>query len=245
MKHAFSTLAANVTLFLLGIALVALYWTDRLGLYIRPDYHVFSYLMGIILIIVGWAGMSVPPGHHHHKDSRSQQLFSLLSFCVFVCLWAYVVFGPRVSLSARAAVNRGVNQNAAAGAQWSDESAPILSPLLSLAQTESYTLADWTRLLRRDPEPRSHEGKSVDLEGFIQTQSDGTFSLARFIVSCCVVDATPLSLPVDAPAGELKDGQWVRVKGKFAVRSRGDNRVLMISPESIEKIEEPELPYLY
>jgi uncharacterized repeat protein (TIGR03943 family) len=237
----------NVALLLLGVALVALYWSDRLSLYIRPDYHLFTYVMGIILLVVGYAGfwISEEADHGHSPQKRSSGMWGVLGAMFFVGLWAYLVFGPRTSLSARAAMNRGINQNAASGTSSSTETEGFISPLLSLSQTDSYTLADWTRLLRRDPEPSSHEGKTVKLEGFVQPLPGGTYALARFIVSCCVVDASPIALEVDAPQGELLAGQWLRLEGRFAVQTRDGQRVLVVVPEKVESIPEPALPYLY
>lgn len=235
---------ANIMLLLLGAGLVILYWSDKLGLYVRPDYHVFSYLMGIVLLAVGYAGFWVRPGHHHGGSRKNFVVPSLLA-AAFIALWAYGVLGPRVSLSPRAAMNRGMNQNAASGATGEKSDDVIVSPLLSLSQTDSYTLADWTRLLRRDPEPQSHEGKKVRLEGFVQLLPDGRYAIARFIISCCTVDASPIGLRVDAPSGDLIDGQWILLEGQFAVETREQKRELVIVPERVEKIEEPALPYLY
>ena len=58
------------------------------------------------------------------------------------------------------------------------------------------------------------------------------FQLTRFVITCCVADATISYVTVvDATPGTFSTDEWVRVSGP-------------IYPLGIERLESPEEPYL-
>ncbi|MDQ4143106.1 MAG: TIGR03943 family protein [Actinomycetota bacterium] len=90
------------------------------------------------------------------------------------------------------------------------------------------------------------EGTEVDLLGFVDEEGGGpagTFVLTRFYVSCCAADAIPYSVAVDPGTAddEPPTDSWVRVRGSLEKR---EERLVVVA-ESLERVPEPDEPYLY
>jgi uncharacterized repeat protein (TIGR03943 family) len=89
-----------------------------------------------------------------------------------------------------------------------------------------------------------HAGADVTFEGLVTTESGagpGEFLLTRFIITCCVADATIAQVKVvDAPPGQLQDNEWVSVTGK--IYPLGSD--ILVDASSVTPIPQPERPYL-
>jgi putative membrane protein len=87
-------------------------------------------------------------------------------------------------------------------------------------------------------------GEEVTFEGLVTTATDagpGEFNLTRFIITCCVADATIAQVRVvDAPPGQLQDNEWVRVTG--TLYPLGDD--ILVDASAVDPIPAPEHPYL-
>ena len=103
----------------------------------------------------------------------------------------------------------------------------------------------WAYVFATDP-PSSLVGQPVDVTGFVHHGKDDQgdrFSVARFVVACCVADAAGYTLPVQwKSAAELKDDGWVRIKGKVALGGFGQP---IIQADSVEAVAAPDSPYIY
>ncbi len=95
-------------------------------------------------------------------------------------------------------------------------------------------------------EPAQILGDPVEVTGFVyhaEGAPEGVFSVARFVVACCVADARGYILPVQwGEAAALSNDQWVRVSGRVATDPDG---ALVILAETVETIEIPANPYIY
>jgi putative membrane protein len=89
-----------------------------------------------------------------------------------------------------------------------------------------------------------HAGEPVTFEGLVTTEpgaGPGEFLLTRFIITCCVADATIAQVKVvDAPAGALQDNQWVSVTGKLYPLGSD----ILVDASAVTPIPQPEHPYL-
>jgi putative membrane protein len=90
------------------------------------------------------------------------------------------------------------------------------------------------------------DGRAIELVGFV-SQPPGspgaTFQLTRFYVSCCAADAIPYSVVID-PAevtGGFSTNMWLSVSG--VLRQDGDG--FSVEARDIQKVPEPQDPYLY
>ncbi|MEV4513046.1 TIGR03943 family protein [Dactylosporangium sp. NPDC049525] len=80
--------------------------------------------------------------------------------------------------------------------------------------------------------------RRIELTGFAMRGPEGTWLLARMMVSCCAADARPVKV---ALAGQLPDGlaeeQWLRVTGGYTGRQVKDT----VNAETIPFIEVAEV----
>jgi uncharacterized repeat protein (TIGR03943 family) len=90
---------------------------------------------------------------------------------------------------------------------------------------------------------RSRAGEQVTMDGFVTTEPGETdrFQLTRFVITCCVADATISYVTVvDAPPGRFTDDEWVRVSGRLYPLGAD----ILVDASSVEPIPAPEDPYL-
>jgi uncharacterized repeat protein (TIGR03943 family) len=87
-------------------------------------------------------------------------------------------------------------------------------------------------------------GTDVEFVGFVRRNPDtpaDEFLLTRFVVSCCVADATVTQVRVvNVPAGAFADDVWVQVRGQiYPVGTE-----IIVTADAIEAVPAPEVPYL-
>lgn len=88
---------------------------------------------------------------------------------------------------------------------------------------------------------KAREGERIELVGMVSAPADGSFSLIRFVVACCVVDASVVKVPVLSTAPQASD-TWVRVTGELGFDDSGSPQVVNAE---IRPTEEPDPPFLY
>lgn len=95
-------------------------------------------------------------------------------------------------------------------------------------------------------DPSKLVGQPVEVIGFVYHGKDDPadrFSVARFVVACCVADATGFKLPVQwAQGAALPLDKWVRVAGRVATAQDGS---AIIQASAVEQVEAPSNPYIY
>ena len=113
--------------------------------------------------------------------------------------------------------------------------------LAATGDTSSFGVGEWATVFATTTNPDAFDGDPITLTGFVTPGEGGDFDLTRLVITHCVIDAQPASIPV---TGEpLPDtGQWVTVTG--TVRANPDGR-LEIDPDTLELIDEPQDPYEY
>jgi uncharacterized repeat protein (TIGR03943 family) len=110
-------------------------------------------------------------------------------------------------------------------------------------------ILQWRRMISgvRDP-VAAFAGQPVDVVGFVyHAPSDKTnqFSVARYVIRCCVADATPLGLPVQSTeSAGLTPDMWVRVHGALVAGTVNGQTVLAIEAQQIEPVPQPTTPYI-
>jgi uncharacterized repeat protein (TIGR03943 family) len=87
-------------------------------------------------------------------------------------------------------------------------------------------------------------GEAITLEGIVVVDPDlpaDELLLARYIVTCCVADATVARVRVvGVPPGAFEGDDWVRVQGRvYPV-----GREVLVAADSVEQIPVPDQPYL-
>lgn len=129
----------------------------------------------------------------------------------------------------------------------------IDSSNLAGGDSRDWNLLDWLRAFHVTDDPDSLEGMPVDVVGFLRFADDASqnsFTLARFLVNCCVADTVSVSLTVidesGTRPGDSEAGDWLRVTGTASVRDIEGETQLIILPETITELNEAPSPsYIY
>jgi len=142
---------------------------------------------------------------------------------------------PPASLSAELAMSRDVGATPLFGGADTIQ-------LASTGDTASFGVGEWATVFATATNPDAFDGETVELTGFVTPGEDGAFDLTRLVITHCVIDAQPASLPIVSGTGAPDTGQWVTITG--TVRSSSDGR-LVVDAAAVDEIPEPEDPYEY
>ena len=242
-------LAAVLAVVTLGLA-----FTGRLGLYSNPESSWFAVGMAVLVLVGAVLSFTLPlgaeadHGHDHGDDAHDdgpvhqQPHPAALTASVVggvaasgVVLLTLVL--PPASLSAELAMSRDVG----APPLFAGSDAVTLA---ATGDTASFGVGEWATVFATATNPDAFDGDAVTLTGFV-TPGDGSesgFDLTRLVITHCVIDAQPASIPIAASDSALETGQWVTITGTVA--STADGR-LSIDAVSVEPIDEPTDPYEY
>lgn len=176
--------------------------------------------------------------HHHHHEPARRSLWPLLIVAMPVILGVVV---PARPLGTSAIANRGVSTDIAVAADAAGST-------LTVIPAERNVL-DWVRAMNENPAPDALNGAEADVVGFVYRDplfADDQFMVARFVLVCCVADATPVGLVVQTPdAAAFQADTWVRVRGAFAQGAVNGEPMPVLVAESVEAVAPPPQPYLY
>ena len=154
-----------------------------------------------------------------------------------------VIFGffiPIKPLSNEALQSKGVNMGFADLANQSEQ---------DLIPSEMRTILDWVRLLKAENETPSFIGQEAKVVGFVFLDprlEAHQFAVARFVIACCVADATAVAMVIDLPDQDLPpEGAWVEVSGTMDIINVEDEDIPLIHATQIKVIPIPDDPYLF
>lgn len=227
----------------LAAVTIALLLTGRLGLYINPESAWFAVTMSVVALIGSVASFALPlgaetdHGHDHDHDHavpvRPVAAFGAVSGGVLATGTVLaIVLTPPATLSAELAMSRDT------GTPPLFQGADTIA-LAATGDTAAFGVGDWASVFATATNPEAFDGDEVTLTGFVTPGDDG-FSLTRLVITHCVIDAQPASVPV-AGGDALETGAWVTVTG--TIRDAAGR--LEIAAASVERIDEPEDPYEY
>ncbi len=242
----------GVTLSLIGV--VAILWlgaTGRLELYIHPRYTVFTIVMAVIGGAASIAAFLVVPGRGHAHDDDLPDETPPTGWR------AALAIGGSVLLVAASAVALLVLPPATLSSATADNRDIADSTALSSADTTSlvggdsttFTVKDWATLLHQGLGDDFFAGKAAAFSGFlVATEDPDVVYVARFLVTCCAVDAQPLGVPVLFPGWQDRFAvdDWVEVTGGFSPSADPSAaEPIVLVPDTFEGIDQPAQPYVY
>lgn len=193
--------------------------------YVHPRYVIFTVVMALISLAL----LAVSISYKHSQKSSGSKLLLLFALLVTSV--------PAFSLSERTASSR-LQQS------FTKLSTEQISFDSFSFDYSHFDIADWVSLISTAAQPSDVVDKKARVEGFIFSDQDNQKYIARFKLSCCAVDATPLSIAVNdnAQTGGLVDGKWYAMEGSFVLSTNGD---FVLDPTKVEEIEEPADPYVF
>ncbi|MCU1476634.1 MAG: hypothetical protein JWQ64_1327 [Subtercola sp.] len=243
------------------IAVVATVWlgvTGQLGLYIHPRYYVFTMIMaGIAVVLIVGALAAVPRAdeheQHEHPDARltpaPRRSFlaisgAALALVVIAASIVTLLVVPPATLTTAAVEQRSLNGSSnTLTSGGTAESAT--------GDTSAYTVKDWATLIRQGVGADVLTGTTATLTGFVTPDTDdpdNVFYVARFVITCCAVDAQPVGVPVYDPGWSktYPTDSWVTAVGSFEANpSVLSTATTVLQPDSITAISQPSEPYVY
>ncbi|MEV8337287.1 TIGR03943 family protein [Leucobacter sp. NPDC077196] len=255
-------------LLLSGIGIAAIAWlaaTGRLGWYVHPRYFWFTVTLCAIAAVALCAAVpalrrtpresaaidavhDADVDHHHSPGPEPARparaaLMRVLPVIGGVLLIAStaaaLLVAPPTTLSVATAQQRQVNTG---GGPAGDAAAA--------GEDADHDARDWALLLRQGGGALV-EARTAEFIGFVLPGADGSsdiFFAARFVVSCCAVDAQPLGVPVLSPdwQADHSEGSWVAVEGVFVANPDvTSDQPVVLRPFTITPIDEPNDPYVY
>lgn len=247
----------GVMLSLIGV--VATLWlgfTGQLALYIHPRYFVFTMIMAVIAAVLALAAFALVPrgphphshehadGHAHARQRRWRRLGAAGSTLIVAAAVAGLLILPPATLSTATVNQRDLN--GAASTLSRDEAIELVG-----ADSTTFTMKDWVSLLRQGVGEEFLAGKTATVTGFVtpdKSDPENVFFAARFVLTCCAVDAQPIGLPVYSPGWQdrFETDSWVMVSGGFKTNpSQMSDQALVMVPDSITAVPQPDSPYVY
>lgn len=225
------------------------YASGALYFYIHPVYVIPVVVTGVILLaltlIAGAPRRATSPGAAHAPAGVPEHARggrSTVTVALLVLPLALGFLLPPKPLGLATAAQRGVDALLLGRVDDPPEFRVEQRP-------ETYTIKDWVKAMQADPEPSRHAGKPVQVTGFVYRNDrlpGDWFLVARFVVQCCAVDATPIGLPVRAPEGKVPEaGGWVSIEGTWEVAEVRGERKAVIALTTVTPTKRPEQPYLY
>ena len=211
---------------------------SQLDLYIHPRYVFFTITMSVIglAVLLLNAYLSKDSDQHEHKQSK-------LLYLPMLFLILSAIFLPARTLSSATVSQRAID----GGSIVSTSQSRPLSALFA-GSTKSLELDDWSRLLAVNKDPSFYDNKPATVSGFIYDAGlgDDTVWLARFVLTCCAVDAQPVGVPVQIKdwQAEYDQDEWVEAEGRFKPGETALGEQLILIPDVTSKIDEPDEPYV-
>lgn len=242
---------AGLLLGLIGIiATVWLAATGRLGLYIHPRYFVFTTIVVALAGVATVAAFAILPGHHDDHDTHDdhdhapqgalrRRFRGVGTVTAGLALVVGLLVLPPSTLTSSTVEQRDLNSSIDSG-----------TITLVGADPSGFALRDWAALLANPSTAVGYAGRQATLSGFVTAAPDGNpdvLFLARFVVTCCTVDAQPVGVPVAVPgwADSYPVDGWLEVTGTFVTTTAAGANTVVLKPSTITPIEQPAQPYDY
>lgn len=113
------------------------------------------------------------------------------------------------------------------------------------ADSDQRNIYQWAYEFATAP-PAQLSGQQVDVIGFVHHPGnlpENRFTIARFVVACCVADAQGFTLPVEWNESQsLAADTWVHLVGTVEMDETGSP---VIRAQSVDAIAAPSNPYIY
>lgn len=222
--------------------------TDQLELYVAPRHTVFATTMSIVGLIAALASaVRLTTDHHALALSPWARLTATAATSVALFAAGTLLALPPATLTSATANQRDINSTAVGdgGTALADASEA------SSDTFAGFSILDWASLLKQTSDAGFYEDKAVVAVGFISEDPedpDNMFYVSRFLVTHCAIDAQPVGVPVylENWKNTFEPDQWIETSGGLTTnRSQMSGQPIVLVPDDVTGIEQPEDPYLY
>jgi putative membrane protein len=245
-----------------GILFLKYSFTRQLYLLIHPNYFWLVTVTGIIFILIsGYKSYElVREKNTNQKDNNGEHITLFppgWSSILLITIAVLALLIPPKILASDTALQRGIS-----------ESLPLtrIEPQswVMKKNPEERSLLEWIRTLNAYPEPDAYIGQKAKVSGFVVHSlnlPENYFLIARFVLTCCAVDAYPVGIPVkikEENRENYKQDTWLEIEGKMISETltisdqniditpnTKTKRKLILEASNIDKIPTPANPYEY
>lgn len=232
-------------LVLIGLALFLSYSVidGTLLFYINRRFAWLTLVAILLLLLIAAAYRRQVPLERHHDGGHGRHQVGDNAWIALALVALPLLLGllvPPRPLGAQAVGVREVNID---GVGLRDAAA-----VLARGAAERNIL-DWLRAFQAAADPAAFDGQEASVVGFVFR--DGAFAsdqfmVSRFVVSCCVADASVVGLIVSWPGSvDLPLDTWVEVGGTFAQGQFNGEIRSILNADSVTPTLPPDQPYLY
>ena len=253
----------------LAVVTLSLAFTGRLQLYINPAQAWFAVGMAVLALAGAVWSFTLPlgaeddHGHDHgtapgrgasspggaadaHRDDArpsARRLAGGAAVAVGGVAASAVVVAALVLPPASLSVELAMDRDTGTPPLFAGDDSVTLA---ASGDTSSFGVGEWASVFATTANPDSFAGQQVTLTGFVTPDDDNAdgLRLGRLVITHCVIDAQPASVPVSVPGwtGDYDVGDWIEVQGTVTADASG---ALTIEPETVTAVEAPEDPYEY
>jgi TIGR03943 family protein len=236
-----------IAMALLCAVVIRLGVLGKLQLYIHPRYTIFTLVMAGAGLIVALASIAVGYRSQHAVQTATcargnRTVMKVITALLFVMACAGFLFVQPAALSSRTAVSRGIDRNPAL------TDASISQALFDTVDYSQLGIKDWSSLLAHY-DANFFVGKTASITGFVADNGNtNIFFASRFFVTCCVVDAQPIGVPVYAPDWRYRysPNSWLEITGEFIENPDTNSpHNIVLKPSRIQSVAPPREPYVY
>ncbi|MFZ0544244.1 MAG: TIGR03943 family protein, partial [Candidatus Promineifilaceae bacterium] len=177
--------------------------------------------------------------HHDHDHSHLSWFGVVVILLPLILGWLV----PPKPLGASAFSNREINVGS-----LQSVAPPGSNDRMGLISGEKNIL-DWLVDIQNSASPEALNSQEAHVIGFVYRDERfdaSQFLIGRFVVSCCVADASPVGLVVEGEnAADFTDDQWVEIHGHFETKLFEGEETPILMIDDIVAIDPPSEPYLY
>mgnify|MGYP002740902612 CR=1 FL=1 len=219
----------------------------QLGFYIHPRYHllaVVATMAGGMLLILDIvlelrhnlagkrrASAGVTTTERPKKPRRKIPILSIVTAGILILA---IILPPR-PLSSSSAANRATSGPTSTTGRCDKPESLDGKPV---------SMNRWRSAFDDCPNDSFFDGVTIDVTGFVARDPSGFYDNHYFVISCCAVDSTPISILVKTPDAErYRDNQWLQVRGQIKRELSGGKAVYVLTNSTITPTTEPANPY--
>lgn len=263
------------SLALWGTVLCYFYFSDRIGSYLHPSFHLWTVVSGIILILMAVGTLFFPLTDDcceadcvHPQGPKGIGGLLLSTAMLVVPLMVTTAVSPS-QFGATAVMNRGIidtigdlpgyepfvepplpTEDGSVGPEGAavDAGSYLLKNDTGqvVASTVDLLYAAQEATMRKDFENKEIEVVGQYLPARANNPTGDRFSLVRMFIMCCAADARPVAITVKTPKPEnLPDMSWVKVTGKATFPIEGGKQVPVIVADQVVPCDPPPESFIY
>jgi len=233
---------SGLTFILLGVYTLFLVSSEKILFFIHPRFVSLSTITGFFLIVIGILLVIMTIDNFKKSMLKKQFLLSIFKrHGVFLIIGILITILPVQTLGSATAKQRVTDYNNVADTN--------IVTLFALNNSNQFNLKEWVLLINSTPKYETLIGKKISVSGFIfadSRYSEDYFTITRFRIACCAIDASPIGLPVKYDwKSKFTEDTWVHIDGIFSIEIVDGEQKLIIIPSDVYKIDVPSNPYVY